>query len=276
MSIKSYLKRCVRALFGKPDIQITAKVTTVSPSDLLMGRKIIVTGGAHGLGKAMAKKFVDEGASVLIAGRNEEKLLLTSMELGCQYLLLDVTKTDSFESFISNAKERLSGVDTLVNNAGVSCHEKTFLDVTPESYSIQFATNLEGPYFLTKYFIASLLSEGKKGYVLFTSSETGETTDFRPYGLTKAAINSLVKGLANFYAKNGIRVNAVAPGVTASDMTGFSSEGNLYCSYNINERAYLPEEVAELACFLLSDAAECISGQVVTCNNAKTVNPRWK
>ncbi len=276
MSLKNYVRRCVRAILGKPDVQITATVTTILPSNLLAGRKIIVTGGGHGLGKAMAKKFAAEGAIVLIAGRNEDKLMQTSKELGCSYLLLDVTKTSSFGQFISEAKEILGDVDTLVNNAGVSCHEASFLDVTPESYSIQFATNLEGPYFLTKCFISSLLSEGKKGNVLFISSETGETTDFRPYGLTKAAVNSLVKGLANLYAKNGIRVNAVAPGVTASDMTGFSSEGNLYCSYNINERAYLPEEVAELACFLLSDAAGCISGQVVTCNNAKTVNPRWK
>ena len=276
MSLKSYVRRCVRAVIGKPDVQITANIVTTSPLNMLKARKIIVTGGGHGLGKAMAKKFVDEGANVLIAGRNEDKLIQTSKELGCLYLLLDVTKMDSFKQFISEAKDLLGGLDTLVNNAGVSCHETTFLDVTPESYSVQFSTNLEGPYFLTKSFIEDLLSENRTGYLLFISSETGETTDYRPYGLTKAAVNSLVRGLANYYANKGIRVNAIAPGVTASSMSGFSSEGNLYCSSNINERVYLPEEVAELACFLLSDAAGCISGQVITCNNAKTVNPRWK
>ena len=97
-----------------------------------------------------------------------------------------------------------------------------------------------------------------------------------PYGFTKAAINSMVQGLAYLFISQGIRINAVAPGVTASDMTGLSSDGNLYLPYNATERVYLPEEVAETACFLLSDASGCISGQVIVCNNGKTINARWK
>lgn len=114
-----------------------------------------------------------------------------------------------------------------------------------------------------------------KGNILFVSSETGETADIRPYGLTKAAINSLVQGLAYLYASQGIRVNAIAPGVTATGMTGVSNT-NLYYPANPNGRAYLPEEMAEVATFLLSDASGCISGQIVACNNAKTINARWK
>lgn len=86
----------------------------------------------------------------------------------------------------------------------------------------------------------------------------------------------MTKGLAHLFAKDGIRINAIAPGITASDMTGLSSEGNIYFPGNIIERVYMPEEVAETACFLISDAAGCISGEIITCNNAKTVNPRWK
>ena len=92
-----------------------------------------------------------------------------------------------------------------------------------------------------------------------------------PYGLTKAALNSLTQGLAYRFAKENIRVNAVAPGVTVSDMTGFS-EDNLYCSYNINKRVYLPEEMAEVAAFLLSEESGCISGQIITCNEGKSIN----
>lgn len=86
----------------------------------------------------------------------------------------------------------------------------------------------------------------------------------------------MVQGLACLFVKDGIRINAVAPGITASDMTGFKVDGNLYLAGNATERVYLPEEVAETACFLLSDASGCISGQVIVCNNGKTINPRWK
>ena len=100
--------------------------------------------------------------------------------------------------------------------------------------------------------------------------------DFRPYGFTKAAINSMTQGLAYLFAKDNIRINAVAPGVTASDMTGINADGDIYLAYNRTERAYLPQEVAETACFLLSEASGCISGQIITCNNAKTINARWR
>ena len=72
MSIKTYIRRCARALCGKPDMNITATISTTMPSNQLLGRRIIVTGGGHGLGAALAKKFIDEGAHVLIAGRNKE------------------------------------------------------------------------------------------------------------------------------------------------------------------------------------------------------------
>lgn len=120
------------------------------------------------------------------------------------------------------------------------------------------------------------MREKRKGNVLFVSSETGETVDWRPYGFTKAAVNSVVQGLAYLFIEDGIRINAVAPGVTASDMTGIKAEGNLYYEGNALNRVYLPEEVAETACFLLSDASGCISGQIITCNNGKTINARWK
>ena len=100
--------------------------------------------------------------------------------------------------------------------------------------------------------------------------------DFRPYGFTKVAVNSMVQGLAYLLKKDQIRVNAVAPGVTASNMTGYTAEGDLYAGNYATGRVYLPGEVAETACFLISDASACISGQIITCNNAQTINARWK
>lgn len=277
MSIKVKLKRAlIYILKGVPQKNITASISYLSPSEHLKGKNIIVTGGGRGLGYAMAKKFVSEGANVLIAGRNVEILKKTSEELGCQFIALDIQDIKSFDSFVEQADKMLGGVNCLVNNAGISLHEKSFFDVTPEGFDAQFDTNMKGAFFLTQKVITSMKYNNRTGTVLFVSSETGDTMDFRPYGFTKAAVNSMVQGLAYLFSKDNIRINAVAPGITASDMTGLSSDGNLYFPMNMNERVYLPEEVAEVASYLLSDVSGCVSGQIITCNNARTVNARWK
>lgn len=277
MSIKVKLKRAlIYILKGVPQKNITASISYLSPSEHLKGKNIIVTGGGRGLGYAMAKKFVSEGANVLIAGRNVEILKKTSEELRCQFLALDIQDIKSFDSFVEQADKMLGGVNCLVNNAGISLHEKSFFDVTPEGFDAQFDTNMKGAFFLTQKVITSMKYNNRTGTVLFVSSETGDTMDFRPYGFTKAAVNSMVQGLAYLFSKDNIRINAVAPGITASDMTGLSSDGNLYFPMNMNERVYLPEEVAEVASYLLSDVSGCVSGQIITCNNARTVNARWK
>ena len=255
---------------------VKAQISYLAPKSRLAGKRIIITGGGRGLGAAMAAKFVAEGASVLITGRNLETLQRTAEQLRCKYLQLDMQDVQSFEHFVAEADRILGGVDCLVNNAGISLHEPSFFDVTPESFDMQIGTNLRGGFFLTQQFAKLLLAEKREGNVLFVSSETGETVDIRPYGFTKAAVNSLVQGLAYLFASKGIRVNAVAPGITASDMTGFKADGNLYLSSNATNRVYLPEEVAETACFLLSEASGCISGQIIVCNNGKTINARWK
>ena len=149
--------------------------------------------------------------------------------------------------------------------------------ISDKQFDAQFDTNLKGSFFLTQAFIRKCSgreSEGVKN-ILFTSSETGVTVDERPYGLTKAAINSLVQGLAYRYVNDGYRINAVAPGVTISDMVGGDVNGNLRYG-NITNRYYLPEEVAEVACFLLSDASNCLNGQILVCNEGKTINARWR
>lgn len=277
MSVKSYLRRGVRFIFkGIPVKNIKAEISYLEPNGRLVGKKIIITGGGRGLGASMAAKFAEEGADVLIVGRGEKALKETSRKIGCKYLSLDVSKVESFAEFIQKADKLLDGVNCLVNNAGISLHENSFFDVTPDTFSRQIDTNLKGAFFLTQEFVKLLKANNRKGAILFTSSETGDTMDFRPYGFTKAAINSMVQGLAYLFARDSIRVNAIAPGVTASEMTGISVDNNLLYEGNHTERAYLPEEVAETACFLLSEISGCISGQIIVCNNGKTINARWK
>lgn len=275
--ISSILKRALRYIIkGVPVVNVKAEISLSSPTEKLAGKKVIITGGGRGLGAAMAKKFVAEGTSVLITGRNEDTLKKTSEEIGCSYMVLDMMSPEKFDKFISDVESKLGGLDVLVNNAGVSLHENSFFDVVPDGFDTQIDTNFKGGYFLTQSFIKRMIELGRAGNVLFISSETGETVDFRPYGFTKAAVNSMVQGLAHLYAKNNIRVNAIAPGVTASDMTGFKTDDNLYTDYNRIGRIYLPEEVAEVAAFLVSDISNCVSGQIIACNNAQSVNARWK
>ena len=276
MSIKSRLKHLVSFLLHGEPKPVYANISYLAPNETLHGKKVLITGGGRGLGFFMAKKFVAEGAEVLIAGRNISILEESAKKLGCKYLQLDVSNPSEFDAVMDKAEELLGGLNVLVNNAGISLHEDTFFDVTPETFDKQVDTNLKGAFFLTQSFIRHFKKSGAKACVLFVSSETGDTMDFRPYGFTKAAINSMVQGLAYLFAKEGIRVNAVAPGITASDMTGLSTEGDISYKGNISGRVYMPEEVAEVAAFLISDAAGCVSGQIITCNNAKTVNARWK
>ncbi len=276
MRLKHILRR-IRYIFrGISEINVKASISYLTPSAKLKGKKIIVTGGGRGVGYAMAKRFVDEGAEVLITGRKEDVLRVSASKLGCKYYVMDVTDFSSFTSFIKDADSVLNGVNVLVNNAGISLHEYTFYDVTPETFSKQLATNLEGPFFLTQAFTRLMIEKKRQATVLFVSSETGETMDFRPYGYTKGAINSMVKGLAYLFRQDNIRINAIAPGITATDLTGISSDGNIAAGNYGGGRFYLPEEMAEVATFLISDVSGCISGQILTCNNANTVNARWR
>ncbi len=261
---------------GKAQVNITPSIYYSSPNNALNGKRIIITGGGKGLGFSMAEKFTEEGAKVLIVGRNVAILEKSANQIGCKYLEFDVTHTGDFNEFINKSAEILGGIDCLVNNAGISLHESSFFDVSEETFDAQISTNFKGPFFLTQSFIEYLIKNDRKGNVLFISSETGDTMDFRPYGFTKAAVNSMVQGLAYLFRKQNIRINAVAPGVTASDMTGIKKDGNLYAGEYASGRFYLPEEVAETACFLLSDLSGCVSGQIITCNNAQTINARWK
>lgn len=261
---------------GKAQVNITPSIYYSSPNNALNGKRIIITGGGKGLGFSMAKKFTEEGAKVLIVGRNVTLLEKSANQIGCKYLEFDVTHIGNFNEFINKSAGILGAIDCLVNNAGISLHENSFFDVSEETFDAQISTNFKGPFFLTQSFIEYLIKNNRKGNVLFISSETGDTMDFRPYGFTKVAVNSMVQGLAYLFRKQNIRINAVAPGVTASDMTGIKKDGNLYAGEYASGRFYLPEEVAETACFLLSDLSGCISGQIITCNNAQTINARWK
>ena len=222
----------------------------------------------------MAKKLSSEGAKVIITGRNEEKLKSAVNEIknDVKYVVYDVRKCK--KNFINEVYNNYGKIDCIINNAGISLHEGNMLNVTNEGFQNQFDTNLKGAYFLAQEYIKKIKEDHQKeGNIIFISSERGRQCDDIPYGLTKRAINSLVEGMSRRFYKEGIRVNAVAPGITASDMTNIKREDDLFCDYNASGRFFMPEEVAEVVAFLVSDNSKCISGEIIHCDAGNHLNP---
>ncbi len=271
---KFVLKCCQPYKFVKVD------VSQINYGGILNGKNIVVTGGGRGLGFYMAKKFISEGANVIISGRNRDTLLKAQKQLGpkCHYVIFDVTDTNDDLLFLSKCKALFCGeINCLVCNAGISFHEKDIQEVTPEGFDTQFNTNLRGCYFLCQSFIKEKLGDTtSESDILIISSETADMAYDIPYGMTKAGLSTLTKALSRRFYCKGIRVNGIAPGVTLSDMTKYaqSEDGNMgrICAAG---RVFLPEEVAEVACFLLSDASKCISGEIIHTNVGNHIRAFW-
>lgn len=283
MGYKQYIRKIAKfILASQPETFTKVDISQINYGGILTGNNIVITGGGRGLGYAMAEKFIKEGAKVVISGRNESILRNAKIKLGdnCQYVVFDVSKIEKSVEFLVECKDKLGGnISCLVSNAGISLHENNFKNVTIKGFDDQFNINFRAGYFLSKAFLELKLQEkSPEGQLLIISSETGNQCYDIPYGMTKAALNSLVGALSRRVYKSGIRVNAIAPGVTLSDMTkdyADSSDGNL--SRNCaSGRIFLPEEVAEVACFLLSNASKCISGEVIHCNAGNHLNPFWE
>ena len=276
-NVKNYIKRGIKYILNEHTQPIVKVEVFQKNYEKIFNDKIfLVTGGSSGIGYCIAEKLVQENSFVIITGRNEDKLKSALNKLGtnCEYIVYDVRDIDKASQTIEYIYEKYGKLDGLINNAGVSLHEWDFLKVTPEGFDKQFYTNLKGSFFLTQSYVEKVITNRKAGNVIFISSERGSMADVIPYGLSKASINSLVQGLSYQYYKQGIRFNAVAPGVTVSDMTKIKKEDDLY-SDNNSGRIFMPEEVAEIVTYLLSDYSKCISGEIIHCNGGNQIKLGW-
>lgn len=280
---RAFLRRACRFVFlGVPERRTSVTVAQIRHGALLAGRRILVTGGTRGLGAEFVRKFLSEGASVVFTGSRRESVDAALAALGetgagrVFGLPADARDATGAPALVAEAEKLLGGPpDSLVANAGVSLHESSWTVVSEENWDVQLDTNLKGTYFLAQAFAKRLLAARAAtpaslppgcAKILFLASERGLYGDDIPYGLTKAAIVSLTQGLAKSLVGSGVRVNAIAPGVVATDMTGYDPDGDLTRPQARGKRVLLAEEIAEVAAFLLSDAANCISGQVLACN----------
>lgn len=277
MGIGTYFKRIIRYILkGTPEYHITVEVKESAPSHQLEGENIIVTGAGSGLGYYIAKRCIAEGATVLITGRNESKLQKAAEKLGasCKYAVFDSSDVSHMDEFLKNVAAQFDEkINGLVSNAGISLHEGDFRNVTEEGWDSQMSTNLKGNYFLVKKYIEYLETlDDKSGNVVVITSERSRRSDDIPYGLSKIASNSFIECFASKVINEGIRVNGVAPGVTASNMTGVDRNGNMYANWQPSNRFFLPEEVAEVVNFLLSDVSNCISGEIIACDQGRYIS----
>lgn len=239
---------------------------------LLSSERILITGGSSGIGLAMAKKFVSEGANVIISGRDESKLKQAMEEISSNhagYLVWDVSDLDVLKERMSETISRLGGLTCVVNNAAFLDHKRTDLAF----YDKTMDTNLRAVYFICKETVEVFkrLNKDSGGKILNVSSINGSMSSTHPYYISKWGLNGLTRGFAKENAGNNIIVNAIAPGYCASSINYRDVEKNAYDERSRIKRIITPEDIAELATFLLSKAANGIVGQVITCDGGATL-----
>jgi len=187
----------------------------------LSGKIALITGGSRGIGKAIAKEFAQNGATIVISGINKTKLDETAKELGAFAILADMRKEDQIQNLINNTVEKFGKLDILVNNAGIFPQIKLLHEISSSEWRDVLDVNLNGPFYATKYSIPHLQKNG--GAIINIASSAGlkayENFNADAYSASKAALVLLTKCWALEYAKSKIRVNCICPGVVETDMT---------------------------------------------------------
>lgn len=238
---------------------------------MLSGKCAVITGAGRGIGKAIALKLAEEGASIVINYRSSEKeaheLVVAIERKGGKALAVkaDVSKFDEAENLLKAAKESFGSVDILVNNAGIT-KDNLILRMKEEDFDMVIATNLKGCFNCIKHASPIMLKQ-KSGKIINISSIVGIVGNAGQsnYAASKAGVIGLTKSMAKELGSRGITVNAVAPGYIDTDMTEVLSQKVKYMILdNIPlKRMGNTEDVANLVAFLASDKAAYITGQVI-------------
>lgn len=232
----------------------------------LRGRRVLITGGASGIGAATAARFVEEGAVVSVMDRDAAGCERIKAELpGLSSALTgDVTAPADVARVIDEAAGLMQGLDVLINNAGISVRH-TFLEITPEDFSKVLAVNLTGNFTAAQTAARYMMAHGG-GVILNTASTNGMMgyPYYADYNATKAGVIALTRSMALELAP-AIRVNAVAPGYVLTPMQRAEYTPEMLDAVNRKiplGRHAKPEEVAALFAFLASDDAAYLTGQV--------------
>lgn len=237
------------------------------------GKVAIVTGGTRGIGYVIVKEFLKNGAKVALAGSRQETVdqaLAKLAEEGFADNVMGIAPTltdpEAVAAAFASVVERFGRLDVLCNNAGVSSREK-LVDYTMEEYDRVMDINVKAPFVCSQAAARIMIEQGEGGSIINTSSmvgKYGQPSGFA-YPTSKFAVNGMTLSLARELAGHRIRVNAVAPGVTHTDMVDALPESvikPLIASIPLG-RMGEPEDIANAYLFLASDMADYISGAVL-------------
>jgi len=239
----------------------------------LKGKTAIVTGAAQGIGKVIALSLAKCGADIAVSDINEDSLNAAIKEievLGRKAIAvkMDVSSLKDCEDMVKKTIDAFGKVDILINNAGIT-RDTVLLRMKEEQWDQVIQVNLKGTFNCTKAVIRSMFKQ-KSGKIINISSVTGAMGNAGQanYSASKAAVMGFTKSIAREYAHCGITVNAVAPGFIKTAMTDAIPEKDRDAMISIipAKRLGLPEDVADTVCFLASDMANYITGQVIHIN----------
>lgn len=240
----------------------------------LEGRRILITGGASGIGAATAARFLDEGSVVCVLDRDADgrKRILQELPDLAGALDADVSNLKQVRAAFNQAIELMGGVDVLINNAGISIRHN-FLDIKPEEWDKVIAVNLTGVFYMAQAAAHHMMERGS-GVILQTASTNGVMgyPYYADYNATKAGVIELTKSMALELAPK-VRVCAVAPGYVLTPMQRAEYTDAMLDEVNQKiplRRHAQPEEIAGLFAYLASDDAAYITGHVFTCDGGET------
>ena len=231
------------------------------------GKVVFNTGGARGIGRATAERFASEGGRVVVADRDGAAAEAAAREIGREAfaLELDVADASSVSRAISRALERAQQIDVLINNAGIT-RDATLLKTADEAWDAVIAVNLTGTFNATRAVAQHMVARGR-GAIVNASSIVGLYGNFGQsnYVASKSAVIGLTRVWARELGRKGVRVNCVAPGFIATDMTAAMPKEVLdgMKARTPLGRLGAAEDVARAYAFLASDDASFINGQVL-------------
>jgi|WetSurMetagenome_2_1015567.scaffolds.fasta_scaffold93449_2 NAD(P)-dependent dehydrogenase (short-subunit alcohol dehydrogenase family) len=267
MNILKKSKRIVQGLILTFKSKKYIPIVKTVDHELLMGKVALITGGSGGIGFAIAKKFIDCGCKVIIAGTNEEKLRNKCDELGkfSFPIVLKVQNIHEFSDKVESASKFFGSIDIFVCSHGIHTKRQgfDFLNVTEEEYDDVMNINLKGTYFLCQSIARYMIRNKVKGHILIISSQSALEPSWSPYRLSKRGIAAITEGIAQELLQKGIIVNALGPGPTATTMQDKLIHGSIYTADNPIGRYTMPEEIAEYAKMLVSDLGATIVGQTI-------------
>lgn len=249
---------------------------------MLTGKKVIITGGSSGIGKAIAISFCKNGADVAIFSRNEHKSKQAILEIDKNkknssqkvlYKIVDVSKNKDVDQAITKLLEDFKFIDILVNNAGIT-KDGFLIKMTEEDWDIVLDINLKSIYNTCKIVCRNMIKE-KKGKIINISSIVGLIGNAAQtnYAASKAGMIGFTKSLAKELALKNICVNCIAPGFIETNMTvNLPDKVKQNILNNIPMKRFgKAEEVADLALFLASDMSNYITGQVITVDGGMVI-----